>query len=162
MPQASVETSVPKEPSIENEPLIVQPIQPPEATTPTNSTEEGPPIEEAMPESEMNEAETGEFIAPPLQTQEESTTEGLPPQLSHATLQKALETELSRDQETSLLLIECEFSGTMDASALALSTTIRDYFASDMLVFELARGCYAAILPGIDAGEAMRLAVDSR
>jgi len=29
-----------------------------------------------------------------------------------------------------------------------------------MLVFELARGCYAAILPGIDAGEAMRLAVD--
>jgi hypothetical protein len=58
------------------------------------------------------------------------------------------------------MLIHCELAGTSDPSALALGVTIKDYFASETLVYELDEGFYAAILPGSDAGAGLKLAVD--
>ena len=106
----------------------------------------------------------GEFVAPAPQIEEEAEEapqpEIFPSTLSLAELERSLDIELRREKETSLLLVHCLLSGELDPSALALGVTIRDYFASDSLVFELGKGCYAVVLPGIDAGSALKVAVD--
>ncbi|MEN6499365.1 MAG: hypothetical protein ABFC65_02380, partial [Rectinema sp.] len=112
-----------------------------------------------FPVSEEN-FEAAEFVAPPQKAEEPAVSETFPATLSMNTLRRTLETELQRNRETSLLLIQCMFTGASDPSALALGVTIRDYFASASLVFELAKGCYAAVLPGTDAGSSLKLAVD--
>jgi len=104
--------------------------------------------------------EAAEFVAPPQKAEEPAVSETFPATLSINTLRQTLETELQRNRETSLLLIQCKLTGASDPSALALGVTIRDYFASASLVFELAKGCYAAVLPGTDAGASLKLAVD--
>lgn len=104
--------------------------------------------------------EAAEFVAPPQKAEEPAVSETFPATLSMNTLRRTLETELQRNRETSLLLIQCMLTGASDPSALALGVTIRDYFASASLVFELAKGCYAAVLPGTDAGSSLKLAVD--
>jgi hypothetical protein len=124
-----------------------------------------PPQEKAIsekpstPEPEYD-LEQAEFVAPPEKIEEAPAPEIFPSSLSLDMLKRTLEAELQRSQETSLLLIQCVFSGESDPSALALGVTIRDYFASESLVFELAKGCYAAVLPGTDAGSGLKLAVD--
>ncbi|HPL71119.1 MAG TPA: hypothetical protein PLM50_03720, partial [Rectinema sp.] len=121
---------------------------------------------EAIPKplSSSDDFLPGEFVAPAPQTDEETEEvplpEVFPSTLSLAELKRNLDIELQRDQETSLLLIHCILSGELDPSALALGVTIRDYFASESLVFELGKGCYAAVLPGTDAGSALKVAVD--
>jgi hypothetical protein len=121
---------------------------------------------EAIPKplSSSDDFLPGEFVAPAPQTEEETEEvplpEVFPSTLSLAELKRNLDIELQRDQETSLLLIHCILSGELDPSALALGVTIRDYFASESLVFELGKGCYAAVLPGTDAGSALKVAVD--
>jgi hypothetical protein len=116
--------------------------------------------EETSPAESEYDFEEAEFVAPPEKTEETPEPEAFPSSLSLDMLKRTLETELQRSQETSLLLIQCMFSGESDPSALALGVTIRDYFASESLVFELAKGCYAAVLPGVDAGSGLKLAVD--
>lgn len=134
---------------------------------PESPVEETPPAHEEFPETEQLEAkypeqeqeEEGEFVAP----QPEPTPkprEFFPATLSLNSLEQALSTELVRNQDLSLMLIHCELAGTSDPSALALGVTIKDYFASETLVYELDEGCYAAILPGSDAGAGLKLAVD--
>ena len=121
---------------------------------------------EAIPKplSSSDDFLPGEFVAPAPQIEEETEEvplpEVFPSTLSLAELKRNLDIELQRDQETSLLLIHCILSGELDPSALALGVTIRDYFASESLVFELGKGCYAAVLPGTDAGSALKVAVD--
>lgn len=139
---------------------------PPEAETfahkeepPQAALEETPAKETNPPEPEPG-FEEAEFVAPPEKPEEASEPATFPSSLSLDTLKRTLGTELQRSQETSLLLIQCMLAGASDPSALALGVTIRDYFASESLVFELAKGCYAAVLPGTDAGASLKLAVD--
>jgi hypothetical protein len=115
------------------------------------------PISPPIPEEDFEEAQ---FVAPPEKPEQISEPTTFPSNLSLDALRRTLETELQRNQETSLLLIQCILAGASDPSALALGVTIRDYFASASLVFELAKGCYAAVLPGTDAGSSLKLAVD--
>ncbi|OQB95454.1 MAG: hypothetical protein BWX81_01962 [Spirochaetes bacterium ADurb.Bin110] len=129
-------------------------------------TQAAQPESEAIPMSLSSSDDflPGEFVAPAPQAEEEteevSPSEVFPSTLSLGELERSLDIELRRDQETSLLLIHCLLSGESDPSALALGVTIRDYFASESLVFELGKGCYAAVLPGTDAGSALKVAVD--
>jgi len=111
----------------------------------------------SVPEEDFEEAQ---FVAPPEKPEQISEPTTFPSNLSLDALRRTLETELQRNQETSLLLIQCILAGASDPSALALGVTIRDYFSSASLVFELAKGCYAAVLPGTDAGSSLKLAVD--
>ncbi len=118
------------------------------------------PAKETNPPEPEPGFEEAEFVAPPEKPEEASEPATFPSSLSLDTLKRTLGTELQRSQETSLLLIQCMLAGASDPSALALGVTIRDYFASESLVFELAKGCYAAVLPGTDAGASLKLAVD--
>ncbi len=105
--------------------------------------------------------EEGEFVTPPPQEAPKSQAQEFFPSTIHShALEQSLAAELSRNQDVALMLILCELSGDSDPSALALGVTIRDYFATDSLVFELGMGCYAALLPGSDAGSSLKLAVD--
>jgi hypothetical protein len=115
------------------------------------------PPSQSVPEEDFEKAQ---FVAPPEKPEQISEPTTFPSNLSLDALRRTLETELQRNQETSLLLIQCILAGASDPSALALGVTIRDYFASASLVFELAKGCYAAVLPGTDAGSSLKLAVD--
>ena len=116
----------------------------------------------AVQETEYD-LEHAEFVSPPPPQQEKETAfHDFPPSLASPALERALESQLqtSEDEEFSLMLIHCVLTGESDPSALALGVTIREYFASETLVFELAKGCHAAILPGVDTGSCLKLAVD--
>lgn len=106
--------------------------------------------------------EHAEFVSPPPPQEEKEILHDFPPSIASPALERALESQLQtrQDEEVSLMLIHCVLSGEGDPSALALGVTIREYFASDTLVFELAKGCHAAILPGVDTGSCLKLAVD--
>ena len=122
--------------------------------------EETPIPEKARPAESEYDLGQAEFVAPPEKTEPPAEAGAFPSSLSLDTLKRTLEGELQRNQETTLLFIQCVFSGESDPSALAIGVTIRDYFASESLVFELAKGSYAAVLPGTDAGSGLKLAVD--
>ncbi|HPN03405.1 MAG TPA: hypothetical protein PLH76_05245 [Rectinema sp.] len=144
----------------EEEEIAQKEVKAPENIQASQSESEAIP----KPLSSSDDFLPGEFVAPAPQTEEETEEvplpEVFPSTLSLAELKRNLDIELQRDQETSLLLIHCILSGELDPSALALGVTIRDYFASESLVFELGKGCYAAVLPGTDAGSALKVAVD--
>jgi hypothetical protein len=119
-----------------------------------------PRIAVQEPEYDLEHAE---FVSPPpSQQEEEKILHDFPPSIASGALERALESQLQtrQDEEISLMLIHCVLAGESDPSALALGVTIREYFASDTLVFELAKGCHAAILPGVDTGSCLKLAVD--
>lgn len=145
------------------------------ATSEAHQVPEAPPLESAppleprfpkpieqtsapAPQEELEEE--GEFLTPPPSAAPAKPKELFPPTITSHALEQSLGAELSRNQETALMLIHCELTGDSDPSALALGVTIRDYFATDSLVFELGKGSYAALLPGVDPGSSLKLAVD--
>ena len=154
------EAAAAEEEEEEEEEIAQKEVKAPENIQASQSESEAIP----KPLSSSDDFLPGEFVAPAPQTEEETEEvplpEVFPSTLSLAELKRNLDIELQRDQETSLLLIHCILSGELDPSALALGVTIRDYFASESLVFELGKGCYAAVLPGTDAGSALKVAVD--
>lgn len=165
-----------KEPKISSKEQESEPIAEPQAEAgqtamPSPPAAAQPVRTEAAHPTEMNETpailspenleEEGEFVSPPPQEEPPTQSRELfPSTITSHSLEQALAMELSRNQDIALMLILCELLGDIDPSALALGVTIRDYFATDSLVFELGRGCYAAVLPGSDAGAGLKLAVD--
>jgi len=134
---------------------VVEPVEP----EPPLEARAARETQKVAPPEEIEEE--GEFVTPPPQEAPKSQPPELfPPTIHSHALEQSLAAELSRNQDLALMLILCELSGDSDPSALALGVTIRDYFATDSLVFELGRGCYAALLPGSDAGSSLKLAVD--
>ncbi len=158
--EAKAEAAAEEEEEEREEEIAQKEVRAPENIQAAQSESEAIP----KPLSSSDDFLPGEFVAPAPQTDEETEEvplpEVFPSTLSLAELKRNLDIELQRDQETSLLLIHCILSGELDPSALALGVTIRDYFASESLVFELGKGCYAAVLPGTDAGSALKVAVD--
>lgn len=158
--EAKAEAAAEEEEEEREEEIAQKEVRAPENIQAAQSESEAIP----KPLSSSDDFLPGEFVAPAPQTEEETEEvplpEVFPSTLSLAELKRNLDIELQRDQETSLLLIHCILSGELDPSALALGVTIRDYFASESLVFELGKGCYAAVLPGTDAGSALKVAVD--
>ncbi|MCX8012964.1 MAG: hypothetical protein N3A02_01575, partial [Rectinema sp.] len=122
-----------------------------------------PAVQISPPQEKQKEdkIEDAEFIEPTPIPEEIPQPETFPPSLSHQALERLLESELqSRHGELSLMLIECQLSGHDDPSAAALGVTIKEYVTAESLVFEVAKGCYAVALPGVDAGSCLKLAVD--
>ncbi len=176
VPETSEPESEPEpepEPRPQPEPVLESKAEAPRIQRETETQEIVEPVEEeparetqmaqvpqvAAPSEKIEEE--GEFITPPPQETPVSQPQELfPPTIRSHALEQSLAAELSRNQGIALILILCELSGENDPSALALGVTIRDYFATDSLVFELGRGCYAALLPGSDAGSSLKLAVD--
>jgi hypothetical protein len=120
-----------------------------------------PAAAEAPPQAEEAEIGQAEFIEPPA-AEELQQPDTFPPSLMSQPLERMLESELQSKHSTelSLMLIECALSGREDPSAAALGVTIKEYVTAESLVFEIARGCYAVVLPGVDAGSCLKLAVD--
>lgn len=117
--------------------------------------------QQARPQAEDVEFGQAEFIEPPAAEEQQPPNE-FPPALTSQSLERMLESELQsrHSSELSLMLIECALAGHDDPSAAALGVTIKEYVTAESLVFEMARGCYAVVLPGVDAGSCLKLAVD--
>lgn len=86
----------------------------------------------------------------------------MPLSLSDSLLEHKLTEELARNDrnETTLLLVHCEVNGPSDPLSTALAATTRDYFGTKELLFELYRGAFAVILPGVDLGASLKMSED--
>jgi hypothetical protein len=87
----------------------------------------------------------------------------MPLTISDSLLEHKLTEELSRtdvSEELSLLLVHCEVAGPSDPLSTALAATVRDYFGTKDFIFELYRGAFAVILPGLDLGASLKLSED--
>lgn len=87
----------------------------------------------------------------------------MPLTLSDSLLEHRVTEELSKNEgvgELSLLLVHCEVAGPSDPLSTALAATIRDYFGTKDYIFELYRGAFAVILPGLDLGASLKLSED--
>lgn len=87
----------------------------------------------------------------------------MPLTLSDSLLEHKLSEELARNEgneEMTLLLVHCEVNGPSDPLSTALAATIRDYFGTKDLLFELYRGAFAVILPGADLGASLKMSED--
>lgn len=87
----------------------------------------------------------------------------MPLTLSDSLLEHKVTEELSKNDgigELSLLLVHCEVAGPSDPLSTALAATIRDYFGTKDYIFELYRGAFAVILPGLDLGASLKLSED--
>lgn len=87
----------------------------------------------------------------------------MPLTLSDSLLEHTLSEELARNDGTgamTLLLVHCEVNGPSDPLSTALAATIRDYFGTKDLLFELYRGAFAVLLPGADLGASLKMSED--
>ena len=86
----------------------------------------------------------------------------MPLSISEPNLENLLDDELvhGMERETSLILIHCELSGPQDPAANALFATIRDYFVAKELMFELYKGGFAVVMPGMDLGSSLKMSED--
>lgn len=96
------------------------------------------------------------------QEKRDITTLPMPLSISEPNLENLLNDELLHgiERETSLMLIHCELSGPQDPSANALFATIRDYFVAKELMFELYKGGFAVVMPGMDLGSSLKMSED--
>ncbi|MEJ5184622.1 MAG: hypothetical protein WHT81_05835 [Rectinemataceae bacterium] len=105
-----------------------------------------------------------EFIAPEIRTASPQGIyrTGFSPVLDAPALEELLSHQLARsqDRECSLLLIQYTPDAGKDPSETALAATIRDYIGTRDLVVQIAAGCHAVVLPGVDAGSCLKLGVD--
>lgn len=86
----------------------------------------------------------------------------MPLSISEPNLENLLDGELvhGMERDTSLMLIHCELSGPHDPAANALFATIRDYFVAKELMFELYKGGFAVVMPGMDLGSSLKMSED--
>lgn len=86
----------------------------------------------------------------------------MPLSISEPNLENLLDNELAHgmERETSLMLIHCELSGPQDPASNALFATIRDYFVAKELMFELYKGGFAVVMPGMDLGSSLKMSED--
>lgn len=96
------------------------------------------------------------------QEKRDITTLPMPLSISEPNLENLLNDELVHgiERESSLMLIHCELSGPQDPAANALFATIRDYFVAKELMFELYKGGFAVVMPGMDLGSSLKMSED--
>lgn len=132
-------------------------------------------IEETLEEMETEEPAPMNHGEPPIkaypqapepesQEQDKRNISSLPMPLSisEPNLENLLDDELTHgmERDTSLMLIHCELSGPHDPAANALFATIRDYFVAKELMFELYKGGFAVVMPGMDLGSSLKMSED--
>lgn len=114
-------------------------------------------------ESEVTSAKKPETIIPSTADEKRDIASlQMPLSISEPNLENLLDDELTHgmERDTSLMLIHCELSGPHDPAANALYATIRDYFVAKELMFELYKGGFAVVMPGMDLGSSLKMSED--